>query len=350
MTGKSYKNLQEEVWDKNLCSGCGACVAVCPADAIIFSDENERQVPVQTGYCKFERDGVSCGACHAVCPRTKEHREEREAKTGIGDYIELLAGRAVIDVEKKQSGGAVTAILSAALEAGIVDAVVTITEDPWTHRPESALISDHEVLISHAGSRYSWWVPVLSSLKEAVITRKYRNIVVVGVPCVASAVRIMKTRDHDFLRPYGKAIRCIIGLFCTESFDYERLVEDKLVKDYAISPWEIKRMDVRGKLLIERFDDETLELPLQDLDTIVRPGCHACGDLTAVDADISAGSLGTPDGWTTLIIRTPTGKGFINTAQRAGTLETTPEGIDLTPAIKLAEVKAKRLVKEPSAP
>ena len=349
MTEKSYKDLQEEVWEKNLCSGCGACVAVCPADAIIFSDENNRQVPVQTGYCKFERDGVSCGACYAVCPRSKAQREEREAKKGIGDYLELLAGRATIDVEKKQSGGAVTAILSAALEACVIDAVVTITEDPWTHRPECALISDREVLISHAGSRYAWWVPMLSSLKEAVITRKYKSIAIVGVPCVASAARIMKTSDHDLLRPYGKAIRCIIGLFCTESFDYERLVEDKLVKEHAISPWEIKRMDVRGKLLIERFDDEPLELPLQDLDTIVRPGCHACGDLTAVDADISAGSLGTPDGWTTLIVRTPTGAGFINTAKREDLLETTTEAIDLAPAIRLAEVKAKRLLKEPPA-
>ena len=136
MTGKSYKNLQEEVWNKNLCSGCGACVAVCPADAIIFSDENDRQVPLQTGYCKFEQDQVPCGACHAVCPRSAAREAERQEKTGIGDYLELFAGRAVIDVEKKQSGGAVTAILSAALQAGVIDAVVTITEDPWTHRPE----------------------------------------------------------------------------------------------------------------------------------------------------------------------------------------------------------------------
>jgi len=350
MTEKSYKNLQEEVWEKNLCSGCGACVAVCPADAIIFTDKNDRQVPVQTGYCKYEQDCVSCGACYAVCPRTAEHREEREAKTGIGEYLELLAGRAVIDVEKKQSGGAVTAILSAALEAGIIDAVVTMAEDPWTHRPECALISDKEVIISHAGSRYAWWVPMLSSLKEAVITRKYKNIAIVGVPCVASAARILKTSDHDLLRPYGNAIRCIIGLFCTESFDYERLVEGKLIQECGVSPWEIKRMDVRGKLMVERFEDETLELPLPDLEEIVRPGCHSCGDLTAVDADISAGSLGTPDGWTTLLIRTPTGSGFINTARRVETLETKTEDIDLTPAIRLAGKKAERLVKEPPTP
>ena len=350
MTGKSYKNLQEEVWDKNLCSGCGACVAVCPADAIIFSDENDRQVPMQTGYCKFEQDNVPCGACYAICPRSAAREAERQEKTGIGDYLELFAGRAVIDVEKKQSGGAVTAILSAALQAGVIDAIVTLTEDPWTHQPECALISDQEVLISHAGSRYAWWVPMLSSLKEAVIVRKYRNIAVVGVPCVASAARIMKTSDHDFLRPFGKAIRCIIGLFCTESFDYEHLVEGKLMKEHAINPWEIKKMDVRGKLIIERFDDEPLEMPLQDLGSIVRKGCHVCGDLTAVDADISAGSLGTPDGWTTLVVRTPTGTGFINTARRAEMLETSTEDIDLTPAIRFAEKKAERLLQKPPTP
>lgn len=34
METKTFKDLKSEVWDTELCSGCGgACVAVCPADA-----------------------------------------------------------------------------------------------------------------------------------------------------------------------------------------------------------------------------------------------------------------------------------------------------------------------------
>lgn len=37
--GINYEDLKREVWDKGICSGCGACVAVCPANAIIFKKE-----------------------------------------------------------------------------------------------------------------------------------------------------------------------------------------------------------------------------------------------------------------------------------------------------------------------
>ena len=38
MAEKSYQDLKSEVWEKDLCAGCGACVAICPADVIIFSE------------------------------------------------------------------------------------------------------------------------------------------------------------------------------------------------------------------------------------------------------------------------------------------------------------------------
>ena len=37
MTTKTFKDLEAEVWAMDLCSGCGACVAVCPADALRFA-------------------------------------------------------------------------------------------------------------------------------------------------------------------------------------------------------------------------------------------------------------------------------------------------------------------------
>jgi ferredoxin len=44
--------------DKNLCSGCGACEAECPAGAIKVSDVAEVDANLCTG----------CGACVEVCP------------------------------------------------------------------------------------------------------------------------------------------------------------------------------------------------------------------------------------------------------------------------------------------
>jgi coenzyme F420 hydrogenase subunit beta len=336
MEMKTYKDLESEVWATGLCSGCGACVAVCPADALRFVSGNT-DAPVNNCYCKAENDSVPCGACYAACPRVNLAEQGRM----LGSYQEIVAARSVFPVERKQSGGAVTAILVNALDEGLIDAVVTVTRDPWTMKPSSAVITASDVLIQHAGSRYSWWVPLLASLKEAVVTRKYRRIAVVGVPCAARAAQVIRASDHDLLRPYGKAIRLVIGLFCTETFDYAKLVEEKLQSERNIEPWEIRRLDIKGKMDVYLQDERQISIPLAELEEAVRPGCHVCTDFTAVDADISAGAVGSPEGYTTIVIRNDIGKGFVDRAVWQGKLST-GGAVDLALVERLAAKKAER--------
>ena len=59
MPAKTYVDLKKEVWESGKCSGCGGCVAVCPADAITFPEQGDNKAPVQSGYCKQETDGVT---------------------------------------------------------------------------------------------------------------------------------------------------------------------------------------------------------------------------------------------------------------------------------------------------
>ena len=342
MKRKTFRELRDEVWDTGLCSGCGACVAVCPADAITFRKDGEFSSPVHTGYCKDETDGVPCGACYAACPRTREQDTHRMTATGLGSYLRMISARSGFEVQKRQSGGAVTAILTSALSEGTIDCIVTIAADPWTQKPAATIITDQEVLIAKAGSRYAWWVPLLSALKTAVITQKKEKIAIIGVPCAVSAARIIQSSNHVFLKPYGRAIRLIIGLFCTETFDYEKLIEGKLQRETGIEPWDIERLDVRGKLIVYQQNGTRTELPLTELEDYVRPGCRVCGDLTAVDADVSAGSIGSEEGYTTLLVRTNTGEGYVHHAVERGDLiiegETNPKIIE-----RLAGDKAKRL-------
>ncbi|MFA6332652.1 MAG: Coenzyme F420 hydrogenase/dehydrogenase, beta subunit C-terminal domain [Methanoregula sp.] len=336
MAQKNYLDLKSEVWDTGICSGCGACVAVCPADAISFKEGEMVTSPVSNGYCKQATDSVECGACYAVCPRTTGQPQEE-----LGEYLEISAAKAAIDVPHRQSGGAVSAILASALDEGLIDAVVTVTEDPWTLRPSSVVITESGVLIGQAGSRYSWWVPLLAALKTAVVERKCRKIAVVGVPCVVQALARIRASDNDLLKPYARAIRLVIGLFCTETFDYSALVQGKLRAQYRIEPNEIRKLDVKGKLEILKQDGSTTIVPLAELESCIRKGCHYCTDLTAVYADISAGAIGSPAGSTTLIVRTPAGKGFVDSAVRNHSL-TLSEGIDEAAIRRLASAKIKR--------
>ena len=336
MEYNDYRELKKGVWDKEKCFGCGACIAVCPADSLSFPRGGI--FPSHTEYCKEASDGVPCGVCVAVCPRV----EPEKTSSLLGEYREILSARAGFEVPGRQSGGAVTAILLDALEKGYVDAIVTVTEDHWTHRPSSAIITTQETLIHQAGSRYNWWVPLLSALKEAVITRKYHYIAVVGVPCAVEALRRMRESDHSLLQPFRKAIRLVIGLFCTESFDYQLLVEEKLWRDHGIEPWQIQRFDVKGKLEVTLQDGRNLLLPLKELTTCIRPGCAFCTDFTAIGADISAGAVGSEQGYTTLIVRTSTGQGFVEGALHSGRLIRGPE-VDLEQVRHLAKRKQDRV-------
>lgn len=45
--------------ERSLCEVCGACVGVCPADAIIIQGKNIR---IETDRC------ILCQACMQVCP------------------------------------------------------------------------------------------------------------------------------------------------------------------------------------------------------------------------------------------------------------------------------------------
>ncbi|MFA5347969.1 MAG: Coenzyme F420 hydrogenase/dehydrogenase, beta subunit C-terminal domain [Methanoregula sp.] len=340
MAGKSYLDLKSEVWDKGRCSGCGACVAVCPADALTFDEGEMVASPKSSGYCKQATDGVTCGACYDSCPRTGDQPAET-----LGEYLELFTAKATFEVPHRQSGGAVTSILANALDEGLIDAVVTVNEDRWTLKPSSVVITKSDVLLQQAGSRYSWWVPLLAALKNAVVERKLKRIAVIGVPCAIQAVSRMRVSENDLLKPYAKAIRLTIGLFCTETFDYTLLIQGKLHSHYKLEPHEIKKLDVKGKLEVLKQDGSKTIVPLAELETCIRKGCHYCTDLTAVRSDISAGAIGSPVGSTTLIVRTSTGKGFVDSAIRNKKLEVSP-GVDITAIEKLAAAKIKKNLKK----
>lgn len=330
---KTYTALQEEVWDAGICSGCGACVAVCPADALFFPDDPGVVRPVSSGYCKQETDQVPCGACYEVCPRTRPSRDEI-----LGTYRSGVGARATTEISHKQSGGAVTVILADALQKGLIEGVITVTEDRWTHKPISVLITSAGEMFEHAGSRYNWSVPILKALKTAVITKKLTRIAIVGTPCVVSAARLMKESSHDLVKPFGKAVRLIIGLFCTESFNYYPLMDEILKLKHDIPAYNVVRMDVKGKLELTLSDGNIVNIPLKEIEPAIRGGCRTCTDFTAIDADISAGSVGTPDGWTTLLIRTGEGEQFVHNAEKSGMLELIPD-IDISAVTKLAEKK-----------
>jgi len=324
----SYKDLKQKVWDTEKCCGCGACVGVCPTEALYFDEEPSH--PKSNDYCKVTRDQVPCAACYYACPRA-----DATCSEGFGNIISIYESKSKIRVSGAQSGGVVSSVLAAAFESNSIDGAIVMDVDKWSLASQPAFVQSSDAVLGAAGSRYVW-APILKALREAIADRKLHKIAIVGTPCVTSAVRRIRQSNVDVLSIYKNAIRVSLGLFCTEIFT-NRLLEE-LRTGHGIKPWDISSFDVKGKLIVKLRDQTTLELPLKDVRTSKKSGCEHCEDFTSEDADLSFGSVGASPGHTVVIVRTDVGEGFLKLGQRLGYIELS-SGVDVA---SIASIGAKK--------
>ncbi|MBA2845873.1 coenzyme F420 hydrogenase subunit beta [Methanococcus maripaludis] len=353
---KSYLNLKEEVWDRETCSGCGACVSVCPTENIYFKQQSPVQfdcdecaciiVPTENGespisaeFCKVTLYDVNCGACYNACPRTKERHIFNLEKVP-GRVIENYKAKSTLETKNIQSGGVVTAILANAFDEDLIDGAIVMMEDKWTMDPKSYLATSKEDVLKTAGSRYNWNVPILEVLKEAVMVKKLNKIAVVGTPCVINAVYQMMATNNDLVEPFKKAIRLKISLFCFETFDYDKML--KKLKEVEVNPWDIKKMEIdKGKLIVSTIHGNVFNFKIDEMDEYVRKGCKVCRDFTGISSDISVGNVGTPEGYSTVLVRNKWGKGFFDRAVINGYVSVEGEA-SIDPVISLSKKKMER--------
>lgn len=160
--GKNFDDLTRDIIEAGLCISCGTCEAVCPEGCIKVIDQR----PKLTGKCKDE-----CTDCYFLCPRTSLPQVALEnlnfdtdavRESGVGRHLGIYAARAKDEkiLERGQDGGAVIAMLSYALDKGLVDSVVSpkAGEDPW--RPVPVISKNTDDLKKTSGTIYSHSVSI----------------------------------------------------------------------------------------------------------------------------------------------------------------------------------------------
>lgn len=130
-----------------------------------------------------------------------------------------------------------------------------------------------------------------------------------------------------------------IALFCTRSFDPVRL--RSLLRRRGLDPRQVARIDVRDGVLLAESEDGValLRAPVRELEEAGLRGCDECADFAGVAADLAVGSRGSPEGQTTVLVRTAAGEAAWEAASDA--LEWAPLG-DLEP-VALAARRNRRL-------
>jgi coenzyme F420 hydrogenase subunit beta len=336
-----WRELYREVVDTGLCTGCAACVMVCPKDVLGYTDA---YYPVQIGpgmdvdQCVIGDRG--CDICTRACPRFRAWETELDTELfgrvrgpdeTYGIYRSILLCRSTdTEVhEKGQDGGLVSRMLIWGLETGRIDGALTsqITAKRGPFDSEPFLATTREEVLAAAGSRYTYSANTLA-MAEAE-EGKLKQLALVGMSCQASVNGSLPARG---VNKYNRKIALVLGLLCSKSFTYEG--QEKVLAEHDIDVQDVVKVNVKGRYMVWTRDGGFHEIPLKELHPYTRPGCKLCPDFAAEHADISTGGIGSDDNWTLTIVRTARGEEWLKGMIDEGLIEARP-GEDDPVAMKL---------------
>jgi len=266
-----------------------------------------------------------------ICPNIYELDEELKKRTNweppIGPLKDLTTARTTNSsvAQKCTDGGVVTSLLLYLMDHHLIDgALVSQSSGPFHRSPH--LATSGEEVISAAGSHYDESFPLIQ-LGDQYLTysptlyelKKLRNqyvsrVAMVGTPCQIHTVRKMQVLGvipSDVIKYY-------FGLFCMENFSFNDLQLEALGTKHGFDPHDIIKVNVKEGFLAYLKDGRVIHIPFRDVDPIARPACLVCPDFSAEYSDISFGGLGSPEGYTTVLIRSEKGKWVFREALHAG--------------------------------
>lgn len=343
-SAKSQLWLKKNVLDEGLCTGCGACVNLCPYQ-VIYHDRT-----VQLHPCDLHD-----GQCYAFCPRTPADLtclrrlffNEADLTPEIGAVKGYYFSRAM-DPELRmaaQHGGTVTALMELALTEGLIDSAIVSTRNQ-EYEQEGFITGDRSDLRKNAGSKFTV-SPTVAAFNQRVANDKGR-IGVVATPCQALALAKMKSNQGKENATGINQLKLVIGLYCGWTLSFEKYA--KLLSGKNIALESVIKTDIpAGKNVLELFTDNGVaSIPIDEVSACIREACQYCMDSTAEFTDVSVGSgrfAGNWEDvrrWNQLIVRTAEGKELVDLAVRKGVLELREAPTESLKELKEAAVRKKK--------
>ncbi|MEW5733503.1 MAG: Coenzyme F420 hydrogenase/dehydrogenase, beta subunit C-terminal domain [Thermodesulfobacteriota bacterium] len=327
---KTFFDLVQQVQKPGLCHHCGGCVTFCTAINFGALKQDPEGKPV---YADMEKC-IECGICYMICPEIGELEEETKGrlswKLPMGRVLETAVARSrdAAVLKRATDGGVVTTLLLSLFDSGRIDgAIVTRKKGLFLREPHLAT-TRREILeaagfffdASHGMSLYSETYSTFSAGIQMLgqMTKKgMRRVAFVGTPCQVKTIRKMETLG---IVPTD-SIKYVFGLFCSGNFQFGAAQREQLEKMGGFSWNEVRKVNVKEKLMIHLDSGQVIELDMDELSFMKRYACQFCDDYSAELADISFGGIGAAEGWTTVITRTPMGRAMFAHARSENVME-----------------------------
>lgn len=311
-----------------LCVGCGACLGICPTNAINLKTIHG-MITVDFDYSRC----TNCDLCIKACPALSSFYGENLTITTILGRIEKVFFSYSTDGNIRYhaaSGGVITSLALYMLKQKIVDKVLVTKMDGFKATP--TLTDNKNDIVSAQGSIYfkTFSLRILKKLLSNL--KKGKRICIVGLPCQISTLKKALEGFEDKLY--------FIGLICNHvngNWYLHHIIKKYLPKNakpIAIGP---RKDGWPGQIKISfKLNNDSKELavpqskfwgilPLLNISSPL--GCLLCADHLASNADIVAGDAWHPkftgknlSGVSIVVARTKRGLKLVEQAIKDGTL------------------------------
>jgi coenzyme F420 hydrogenase subunit beta len=298
MSNQHIPSILSDVVRPGLCSGCGVCVAACPAGTLEMNLSAEGTLlPTMVN----GKNCLGCGLCEHVCagqllaPYCEGFAAKQTGETINQPNVYLGYAETAETRKKGSSGGVAGALLLKLLADHMIDgAVVTVPNQNNCFVCQTVLAKRPDRIKESQGSRYTQ-VDYSQGLRELKAAKGGRYAVV-GLPCHLAGLRKWMETVPDI----HNKIYLLIGLFCGRgaSIDFSKF--GAICQD--IRPAEVSSIEYRsgqwsrfGFMYRGSFGQKWMQFSGTPIGLAwstyqfcpVR--CLSCGDGFAIGSDVALG-------------------------------------------------------------
>ena len=239
------QNSVNSLLDQNKCVGCGACINICPNDAISLQSDD-------IGYYRAnvnENKCIDCGICSKICPALELPKNENSLQPKC--YAFITSNKNIL--WNSSSGGAFSIFSKIILnDKGVVGGAA------WTDdfRVNHILIDNINDLNKLQKSKYlqSYIGYIFREVKEHI--EKNRKTLFTGCPCQIAGLKAYLGKNYDNLI----SVDLLCGNAPSSAF-FKKYLKDSF-------PDGIKKYEFRNKsqgynaecILVEKHDGEKIVL------------------------------------------------------------------------------------------